>query len=181
MKLAVVLPGIGYHKDKPLLYYSTKIVKNLGYEVIDVKYGEMPQKIRGNAEMMKKAAEIAYRDAEDQLGEIDFSSYEDVVFIGKSMGTYTVAKFISVHGLKARQIWYTPVEYTFEFNSKDVVAFIGDADPWSDVEKIKKIAEEQNIKMYSYPNCNHSLECDDVDTNIEYLRDVMKHTKEFLV
>ena len=71
MKLAIVLPGIGYHKDKPLLYYSTKLVKSLGYEVIDVKYNAMPQKIRGNAEMMKKAAEIAYRDAEDQLNNID--------------------------------------------------------------------------------------------------------------
>ena len=27
-KLAVIFPGIGYHTDKPLLYYGKKLVKN---------------------------------------------------------------------------------------------------------------------------------------------------------
>ena len=27
-KLAVLVPGIGYHRDKPLLYYATKLLKN---------------------------------------------------------------------------------------------------------------------------------------------------------
>lgn len=27
MKLAILFPGIGYHTDKPLLYYSKKILK----------------------------------------------------------------------------------------------------------------------------------------------------------
>lgn len=30
MKLAVFFPGIGYHCDKPLLYYSRKLVQNMG-------------------------------------------------------------------------------------------------------------------------------------------------------
>lgn len=29
MKLAILFPGIGYHTDKPLLYYSKKILKNM--------------------------------------------------------------------------------------------------------------------------------------------------------
>ena len=32
-KLAIIFPGVGYHKDKPLLYYSSKLVKGLGYDV----------------------------------------------------------------------------------------------------------------------------------------------------
>ena len=32
MKLAVFFPGIGYHCDKPLLYYSQKLAKECGYE-----------------------------------------------------------------------------------------------------------------------------------------------------
>ena len=34
MKLAVFFPGIGYHCDKPLLYYSRKLVQEYGYEKI---------------------------------------------------------------------------------------------------------------------------------------------------
>ena len=34
--LAVFFPGVGYHVDKPLLYYSRKIAAQLGYETADV-------------------------------------------------------------------------------------------------------------------------------------------------
>ena len=37
-KLAVIFPGVGYHSDKPLLYYSKKLAKNHGYEIKEVKY-----------------------------------------------------------------------------------------------------------------------------------------------
>lgn len=39
-KAAVLFPGIGYHTDKPLLYYSKKIAAELGYEIIEVPYGK---------------------------------------------------------------------------------------------------------------------------------------------
>ena len=32
MKAAVFFPGIGYHCDKPLLYYSRKLAQECGYE-----------------------------------------------------------------------------------------------------------------------------------------------------
>ena len=36
MKLAILFPGIGYHTDKPLLYYSKKILKNMDYEIKEI-------------------------------------------------------------------------------------------------------------------------------------------------
>ena len=44
-KLALIFPGMGYHKDKPLLYYSSRIVQNLGYEIIHIEYLDMPPKV----------------------------------------------------------------------------------------------------------------------------------------
>ena len=35
-KICVVFPGIGYHTDKPLLYYSKKYMMAHGYDIIDV-------------------------------------------------------------------------------------------------------------------------------------------------
>ena len=32
MKLVVCFPGIGYHCDKPLLYYSRKLAATAGYD-----------------------------------------------------------------------------------------------------------------------------------------------------
>ena len=31
-KLAVIFPGVGYHADKPLLYYGRKLAKQHGYQ-----------------------------------------------------------------------------------------------------------------------------------------------------
>ena len=41
-KIAVVFPGVGYHADKPLLYYSRKIVGRYGYEIVCADYGQLP-------------------------------------------------------------------------------------------------------------------------------------------
>ena len=179
-KLAVIFPGIGYHKDKPLLYYASKLVQNKGYDIINIEYHDMPQKIRGDEAMMRKAAMLAYSQSEEQLKDVDINGYDSVIFIGKSIGTVALAKYIHDHTINARQVWYTPVEATFLFDSKDVLAFIGDADPWSDVDKVKAMAREQGIPLYSYPDCNHSLECDSVDQNLVNIRDVMSKIAEFI-
>ena len=42
-KLAVFFPGIGYHNDKPLLYYSQKLAKEFGFECIKVN---LPQELK---------------------------------------------------------------------------------------------------------------------------------------
>ena len=180
-KLAVVFPGIGYHKDKPLLYYATKLVQNMRYEAINVSFHDMPQKVKGDSAMMAKAAILAFAQAEEQLENIDFSDYEDIVFIGKSIGTVALAKYASDHAINAKQIWYTPVEATFSFPGKDVVAFIGDNDPWSDIDIIKEKAAELGVKLFLYPQCNHSLESGDVITDIGIIHEVMKVTASVLI
>lgn len=175
-KLAVIIPGIGYHKDKPLLYYASKLAASAGYEVLHIGFHDMPQKIRGDEGMMRQAAELAVTQTEEQLAGVDFDAYESVLFIGKSIGTIAAAKAVQNHSLSALQIWYTPVEATFSFGTREAVAFIGEADPWSDVAAVCKMAEDAGIPIFTYPACNHSLECTDVLKNIEILRDVMEKT-----
>ena len=81
-KLSVILPGIGYHKDKPLLYYAAKLAQNAGFEILTPDYHDMPQKIRGNADMMQKAASLACQQAAEQLQNADLSAYDTVLLIG---------------------------------------------------------------------------------------------------
>ena len=57
-KLAVIFPGVGYHADKPLLYYGRKLAKQHGYQEICVGYGKLPEGIKGDEEKMY----AAYRD-----------------------------------------------------------------------------------------------------------------------
>ncbi len=179
-KLAVIFPGMGYHKDKPLLYYSSKLVQGKGYDIIDIEYRDLPEKVRGDAAKMKAAADMAYAQAEEQLEGVPFAEYEDILFIGKSIGTVIAAKYAAAHDLNARQIWYTPVEATFSFGLRNAIAFIGEADPWSDLSNVRKLADENRIELWTYPGCNHSLESADVIRNIEYIKNVMCLTEEFV-
>ena len=34
MKLAVLFPGIGYHCDKPILYFARELAKQVGYDEV---------------------------------------------------------------------------------------------------------------------------------------------------
>ena len=53
-RLAVIFPGIGYHCDKPLLYYSRKLAKEQGYkEIIPLEYSYTGKNIRGNEKKMQ--------------------------------------------------------------------------------------------------------------------------------
>ena len=84
-KMAVIFPGIGYHPDKPLLYYSRKLAREAGYEIREVPYKNFPPRIRGSEQKMRQALETAADQAETILADLDFSAYNHILFIGKSI------------------------------------------------------------------------------------------------
>ena len=61
MKIAVFFPGIGYHCDKPLLYYARKLVQEYGYEkIVMQEYSYNGKNIRGDKKKMQEAFESLY-------------------------------------------------------------------------------------------------------------------------
>lgn len=76
MKLAVFFPGIGYHCDKPLLYYSEKIAKQYQYETIKIVY-------EGLSKDLDAAFEEAFAQTEKRLAGIDWQQYEDILLYPK--------------------------------------------------------------------------------------------------
>lgn len=180
-KLAVYFPGIGYHCDKPLLYYSRDIAYEQGYqEYRNINYTYNAGKIRGDEKKMKEAYEVLFSQAEALLADVVWDDYEEVLFVSKSIGTIIAASYAKKYGLsRARHILYTPLARKFQFAPGHAIAFIGTADPWSDTEEIIRLAGESHIPISVYEGCNHSLECDDTMKNIENLRDVMQKTRDF--
>ena len=69
-KLAIFFPGIGYHNDKPLLYYSRKLAAEAGFQCVRVDYNGFASEIKGNAYKMREALETAYSQTELILLEI---------------------------------------------------------------------------------------------------------------
>ena len=179
-KIACLFPGIGYTCDKPLLYYSWKLLKNLGWEIIPVRYSGFPDHVKGNAEKMQQCAHMALEQAEELLREINWNDYSDILFIGKSVGTVVSSAYAERHSLNCRQILFTPVEATFRFSGKNAVVFHGTADPWADTKAIEKACRKLDIPLYETENANHSLETGNVDADIREMRKVMKIVREYV-
>lgn len=179
-KIACLFPGIGYTCDKPLLYYSWKLLKGLGWEILPVSYSGFPANVKGNPEKMQQCAHMALEQAEILLQDVDWSEYGDILFIGKSVGTVVCAAYAVRHGLRCRQILFTPVEATFQFAGRKAIVFHGTADPWADTQAIRESCRRLSLPLYETEGANHSLETGDVDLDISEMRKVMQTVKAFV-
>ena len=186
-KIQIIFPGVGYHCDKPLLYYGRDIAVKAGYEkYINISYSCPVDRIRRDEAKMKIAFEAMYAQAEEQLKDVSWEEYTDILFVSKSIGTVIAATYDKKHfGGKVKHLFYTPLEYTFRAleggQEIDAMAFIGSKDPWSDVPAVVELATNMNIPIHLYEGLNHSLESDDTESNIRILADVMVRSKNFLM
>ena len=191
-KIAVLFPGIGYTCDKPLLYYSAKLAAEKGFEVVRVPYGNFPSNVKGNAEKMYQSFVSAREQSEEILKDVDWSSYDEIVFFSKSVGTVVALSYAAEHGIDARQVLYTPLKETFKFpveagaadasdaGKSRVIAFHGTGDPWAVTDEIVRICEEKGVPLYLTKDANHSLECGKAIKDIKKIRKVMRTVKEFV-
>ena len=178
-KAAFLFPGIGYTCDKPLLYYSWKTVKSLGWEVIPVRYSGFPDGVKGNPDKMRLTARMALEKTEEILRDIRWSDYGQILLIGKSLGTVVCTEYAERHGISCRQILFTPVEDTFRAAVKDAVVFHGTADPWAETKAVEEHCRRLNLPLYKTEGANHSLETGDVETDIGIMKEIMKTVREY--
>ena len=179
-KLAVIFPGIGYHTDKPLLYYSKKLAGEREYEIIEVKYGKMPSGVKGNAKKMREAFALALQYATEQLAAVCFADYDDVLFVSKSVGTAVAAAYAKDNHIAARQVYYTPVAESFEAITQAGIVFHGTADPWADTAVIKTECEKRDLPLYLTEQANHSMETGNVGRDLVILREIMEQTAAYM-
>ncbi len=180
MKLAVLFPGIGYTCARPLLYYAGKLAAERGYQILSVEYGELPRNVKGSPERMRLAFDIACERTEAALERVDWAAQEDVLFIGKSIGTAVATRYAARHGLNVRFVLLTPLAQTFDGMAGEAVAFHGTADPWADTGAIRAACEARGIPLYLTEGANHSLETGNVEADIETLSETMRVVRKFI-
>ncbi len=180
-KLAVFFPGTGYHTDKPLLFYSRKIAIAQGFETRCISYGDLSiQGEKDGKPVWDEVVKTAVKRAKLQLEEVDFSAFERVVFVSKSIGTVVAAEIDREQELNADHIFYTPVTESFQAIGNKGIVFHGTADPMADTAVIKAECEKRNLPLYLTENGNHSLETGNVVEDIGILRGIMEVTEEYL-
>lgn len=174
MKIAVLFPGIGYHCDKPLLYYGGKIASQCQYEVLRVTFA-------GLGKSVEEAFEPAMAQTEEALAQIDWDRYEEILFVSKSVGTVVAAAYAKRHGIRCRNIYYTPVAQTFHFDPQPGIVFHGTDDSWVETAVVTGKCREYGLPLYIINGVEHSLEeKDNTMRNLRILMNVMELSKSYI-
>ena len=191
--LAVIFPGIGYTCDRSLLYYTAVMMREHGYRVVPVPYTGFPKNVKGDAQKMRECYAIAQDQAVEILRDVNFDDYDDIVFIGKSIGTVVALAIARQFGLTARYVLYTPLVETFDLlplqtpdhtpvNAFErAIAFHGTSDPWAKTPEIIDACLPRGIPLHLVENANHSLETGDLDTDLHTLKETMEKVRQFLM
>ena len=181
MKTAVIFPGIGYHTDKPLLYYAKKLAVKYGFEIKEVPYKNHMGNIKGDAKKMREAFESAMAQTEEILENMAWDETEGALFISKSIGTIIAAAYAAKHKLNVRHVYYTPLKETFMFAAPGSgIAFHGTADSWAEDADIEAGCREKDIPLIIIPDANHSLETGSPMRDVSILANVMEETRIML-
>ncbi|MFD1178015.1 hypothetical protein ACFQ3W_17130 [Paenibacillus puldeungensis] len=173
--LVVLFPGIGYHCDKPLLYFSQQVAMKNHCDLLVTEYG-----------FQKTKAGFEPSQIDDLVKEVLFSikqvlerkSYRDIVFVSKSLGTY-VAKRISSH-IKARNFVLTPIQVTMPLLSEQDYVAIGTADHLATEELLQVLRARDSAKTMIIENVGHSLEADTIKETLNIIEIISEKLTDFI-
>ncbi len=179
-KLAILIPGIGYTNDKPLLYYTSYLLRRRGYDIKKISFTGFPDGVFNDEKKMMQCFEIALNQTSKALEDIPFCDYMDVLFVSKSIGTSVAAFITSKENIPARHVFLTPLEKSLSFAKPGSgIAFTGTSDPWADYEEIKTACSKKKIPLTIIENANHSLETGDINFDLDTLRLILGRIEEY--
>lgn len=177
-KLLIEFPGRNYSCDKPLLYYCGKVFQGRDYDVIQLDYN---YRLRGDKNNIGQLIEETKAIVLKQLDKVDFSVYEDIVFVSKSMGC-ALAGFVEQHyKIRVRHIYLTPVEASLKYMQRGkCIVISGKEDSLLDSRKLKIYCVEQDIVLKQFEEVGHSLEHpEDMNKTFAILMVIIRLFKEF--
>ncbi|MGL5415452.1 MAG: alpha/beta hydrolase [Clostridium sp.] len=179
--LCIVLSGVAYLIDRSYLDYSRQLANELGYDVMAIEYGfhinrtkfDIPTEFHQMAKETIEAIENAIS-----------KDYENIVIIGKSIGT-CVQVMLNRHfkDKKVKNIYISPIDKTAHHGvCEDSLVITGTKDPLLSEESLNKIEDVKGIKLVNITDANHGLDIEgDVLKTIEVLFDIIKLEREFLI
>jgi len=169
-KIVVIFPGAGYSLDCPLLYYADFLFETAGYERICMNY-----------EVLLRNNELPFDEKIKQMREyeigkvqnVDFSCYDKIVFVSKSVGTVEAGWLAEYLGINVQQIFLTPIKEAIDYCVRDCKIVIGTKDAAFSV--YKDYCEHKLIKTLYIEGANHSLEIEGKPyESIDALKRVMR-------
>lgn len=188
-QLAVVLPGQGYTAHMPVLYYPTRLLVSRGADVLCVEYDYYRKPAFGKASGVERDRWL-FADAMAALeGGLAQRSYEQVILVGKSLGTLAMGYLIAADARLAQApcIWLTPLVRDETLRQQIAQAkprslfVIGTADSHYDPAGLAEVVEATRGQRLVIEGANHGLEItNNVPESIRAMERVVQAVAAFL-
>ncbi|ALC84354.1 hypothetical protein AM592_20610 [Bacillus gobiensis] len=186
--LAILLPGLGYTNQAPLLYYSLRVFLNRGYDVLQINYNYQSNSYKAlSNEEFDSSLKFDVKATVDEV--LESNVYQSFYLTGKSLGTIGLASELAHREQfqSAKAIWLTPLitrEEVFQamaHGKNKGMQFIGDHDPYYVKERFHKILENKNISSKLIEGADHSLEdAGNLQRSMRLLNEIIKDIEGFL-
>lgn len=178
--LAVIMPGIGYTLDRPLMDYSKKLALELGYDVLSIEYGFQIVRKDLNVE---EDIQYVINESMDIFKAALNKNYKQIVFISKSIGTIIHTSLCNeASNYEVKNIYLTPINETMKVGIKENSLVVsGTNDPLISKETIEEIRKIKGVNIVEVKHGDHSLNIqDNVLNSIQILYKVIEAEKEYL-
>ncbi|MBN1966280.1 MAG: hypothetical protein JW910_16650 [Anaerolineae bacterium] len=187
--LAVLLPGLNYTAQMPLLYYPAQLLLSLGADVLQVNY-DYPVRpgYRSLSEEERDALLHADADAALRAG-LAQADYTRLTLLGKSIGTLALGRLLAGSGLPehTQAVWLTPLlannhAYADLRQATQHGLFVmGTTDPYYDPARWQELRAQSHTDMVLIEGADHGLNlAGNVPGSVDALGRVMRAMQHFL-
>ena len=185
--LAVVLPGLNYTCDMPLLYYPARLLVEHGADVLQV-HADYTLPAFQSKERVEQVAWLG----QDAQGAVQAGMkqrlYERLILIGKSIGTLSLAYLVTQGSYAtATTIWLTPLlrqPWLVQAASQcrgPALFVAGGGDSTYDPASLKAIQQATGARSFILEGANHSLEIPgELQRSVAWMSEYLQEIDRFL-
>jgi predicted alpha/beta-hydrolase family hydrolase len=187
--VAILLPGIGYTSDMPLLYYPARLLLARGADVLRVEYAYQQRADFKTATADEQGRWVVADVTAACQAVLAQRDYEQITFVAKSLGTLALGPMLTADPPLARAhvVWLTPL-LRIDHLRADIVRWgghslfvIGTADPYYDAAYLAEVQHATHGETVVVDGADHSLEIQgDVLRSLEAMTQVMRAVQQFV-
>jgi hypothetical protein len=184
--LGILLPGVGYTCEMPLLYYSQDLLESQGCDVLAVRYDyrQLPE-VTSLDGMLDRLTEDSTAVIAAGLAQRD---YPNIVLVGKSLGTIAMAHLGDLLADRiVRWCWYTPllkrddVLEQIKARGRDSLVVIGTADSHYDAGILAELDAHFGATKVIVHDADHGIDIPgDIRRSLDGIRQVIEGLETFL-
>jgi hypothetical protein len=105
---------------------------------------------------------------------------DQILFVGKSIGTAVAAAYDQKHAVGAKHIIFTPIPQTFNLlHTGCGIVYHGNADPWCETALAIEKCSSLDLPLHIITGANHSLETKSVTADIQNMSEILWQIVEY--